>query len=149
METKAGPFTFAELQTVTSLGRGEIRECVNRGIITASPRVGQGNHRAYSKWNLVEGVIAASLLPHIRAGSIATAMWRLRVLLKARGIDPESYCVARGTADFINYTLDFPSRTKPDDKGEPPWTEATGQDALLIASVGGMRDLLFNPTATT
>ena len=148
MGTKAGPFTFAELQTVTSLGRGEIRECVNRGIISARTEVGQGNHRAYSKWNLVEGVIAAALLQHIRAGSLATAMWRLRVLLKARGIDPESYCVARGTADFINYKLDFPSRTKPDDKREPPWGEETGQDAFLIASVGGIREPRDGPPAT-
>jgi len=38
MGTKAGPFTFAELQTVTSLGRGEIRECVNRGIYQRAGR---------------------------------------------------------------------------------------------------------------
>src|SRR5215472_7710269 len=92
MGTKAGPFTFAELQTVTSLGRGEIRECVNRGIITAPIAVGQGNHRSYSKWNLVEGVIAASLLRHIRAGSIETAMKMLRAILEYHHIDPELYC---------------------------------------------------------
>jgi hypothetical protein len=50
MPSKAGPFTFAELQMVTLLGRGEIRECINRGIITAPAGVGQGRHRAYSKW---------------------------------------------------------------------------------------------------
>ena len=38
MASKAGPFTFAELQMVTSLGRGEVRECVNRGIIKRSRR---------------------------------------------------------------------------------------------------------------
>src|SRR5215471_18225057 len=107
MGTKAGPFTFAELQTVTSLGRGEIRECVNRGIITASPRVGQGNHRAYSKWNLVEGVIAAALLRHIRAGSVAAVMTRLRLMLQAYLIDPESYCEASGAAAFFEFKLDF------------------------------------------
>src|SRR6516164_8745676 len=84
---KNRPFTFAELQAVTSLGRGEIRECVNRGIISAPAGVGQGNHRSYSKWNLVEGVIAAALLQHVRAGSVAAAMWRLHLLLKSRGID--------------------------------------------------------------
>src|ERR1700746_547299 len=94
MASKAQPFTFAELQTVTSLGRGEIRECINRGIISAPAGVGQGNHRAYSKWNLVEGVIAAALLRHVRAGSVADLMTRLRLLLMARCIDPETYCAA-------------------------------------------------------
>src|SRR5438270_13845515 len=89
MASKAGPFTFAELQTVTSLGRGEIRECVNRGIISAPAGIGQGNHRAYSKWNLVEGVIAAALLRHLRAGSVANAMTILRSMLKYNQIDPE------------------------------------------------------------
>ena len=49
MVSKAGAFTFTELQMVTSLGRGEVRECVNRGIISAPAGVGQGNHRTYSK----------------------------------------------------------------------------------------------------
>src|ERR1700739_4661813 len=80
MTPKTGPFTFAELQLMTSLGRGEIRECVNRGIISAPAGVGQGNHRAYSKWKLVEGVIAAALLRHVRAGSVADLMTRLRVM---------------------------------------------------------------------
>ena len=83
MRSKAGPFSFAELQTVTSLGRGEIRECINRGIISASAGIGQGNHRAYSKWNLVEGVIAATLLRHVRAGSVTAVMTRLRLTLAA------------------------------------------------------------------
>ena len=73
------PFAFTELQTVTSLGRGEIRECIHRGIITAPAGVGQGNHRAYTKWNLVEGVIAASLLRQVRAGAVAHAMTRLQI----------------------------------------------------------------------
>jgi len=145
---KNRPFTFAELQAVTSLGRGEIRECVNRGIISAPAGVGQGNHRSYSKWNFVEGVIAAALLQHVRAGSVAAAMWRLHLLLKSRGIDPESYCVARGTADSIDYTMDFLSRRKPDDKANPPWSEETGQDAFLIATAGGIREPPDGPPAT-
>src|SRR5690349_7976037 len=76
--------------------RGEIRECVNRGIISAPAGVGQGNHRAYSKWNLVEGVIAAALLRHLRAGSVAHAMTKLRSMLKYNQIDPEDYCTASG-----------------------------------------------------
>ena len=66
MASKAGPFTFTELQTVTSLSRGEIRECVKRGIITAPTGVGQGNHRS------VEGVIAAAMLWQVRAGAPQT-----------------------------------------------------------------------------
>src|SRR5215472_6055977 len=137
MGTKAGPFTFAELQTVTSLGRGEIRECVNRGIISARAEVGQGNHRAYSKWNLVEGVIAAALLQHVRAGSVAAWMMRLRLTLMASSIDPESYCKARGTFGSWDFQLDFPPRTRPDDKANPPWNEETGENAFLI-SIGGI-----------
>src|SRR5947207_6509358 len=100
MASKAGPFTFAELQMVTSLGRGEIRECVNRGIISAPAGVGQGNHRAYSKWNLVEGVIAAALLRHIRAGSVADLMTRLRFLLLSRSLNRETCCVATTRSEF-------------------------------------------------
>src|SRR6266851_8772081 len=44
---------------------GKPRVHHNRGIISAPAGVGQGNHRAYSKWNLVEGVIAAALLRHL------------------------------------------------------------------------------------
>ena len=94
MPSKPRPFTFTELQTVTSLGRGEIRECINRGIISAPASVGQGNRRAYTKWNLVEGVIAASLLRQVRAGAVAHAMTRLRSMLEHLHIDPEDYCEA-------------------------------------------------------
>ena len=139
MGTKAGPFTFAELQTVTSLGRGEIRECVNRGIISAPADVGQGNHRAYSKWNLVEGVIAAALLQHVRAGSVAAWMTRLRLMLLASSIDPESYCVAPETVGYWYFKLDFPPRTRPDDKANPPWDEETGENAFLISISGRAR----------
>src|SRR5689334_4708086 len=71
---------------VTSLGRGEVRECVKRRIISAPAGVGQGNHRAYSKWNLVQGVIAAALLRHVRAGSVEQLMIRLQLALLARRI---------------------------------------------------------------
>ena len=86
MPSKPGPFTFTELQTVTSLGRGEIRECISRGIISAPAGVGQGNHRAYTKLNLVEGVIAAALLRQVRAGAVADAMTRLRLMRACRSV---------------------------------------------------------------
>jgi hypothetical protein len=138
MASKAGPFTFAELQMVTSLGRGEIRECVNRGIISAPAGVGQGNHRAYSKWNLVEGVIAAALLRHIRAGSVADLMTRLRVLLMAHRIDPETYCAA--PYRFDDFEVYFPPRAKPDDKADPALGEDMGKGAFLIATVSAVRE---------
>ena len=134
MGTKAGPFTFAELQTVTSLGRGEIRECVNRGIISARAEVGQGNHRAYSKWNLVEGVIAASLLRHIRAGSVANAMKMLHAMLQYHHIDPEAYCEAPETFEFRDVELVFHPRTKPDDKPNPRSGKKTGENAFLTVT---------------
>jgi hypothetical protein len=147
MELKAGPFTFAELQAVTSLGRGEIRECINRGIISAPADVGQGNHRAYSKWNLVEGVIAAALLQHIRAGSVAAMMERLRWLLQASSIDPESFCKAPGTVASWHFNLDFPPRTRPEDKASTPWNEETGVNAFLIATAGSIRPSQGSPPA--
>ena len=139
MESKDGPFTFAELQTVTSLGRGEIRECVNRGIISAPAGVGQGNRRAYSKWNLVEGVIAAALLRHVRAGSVAGLMTRLRLMLMSRPIDPQMYCTAPDAFDFFDFELLFPPRTKPDDKADPALGEDMGAGAFLIATARAVR----------
>src|SRR5258708_9363769 len=106
MGSTAGPFTFAELQAVTSLGRGAIRECINRGIISAPAGVGQGNHRDYSKWNLVEGVIAAALLRHLRAGSVAYSMSRLRSLLEnLPHIAPAVYSNAPHTSPFSDFQL--------------------------------------------
>jgi len=119
---------------VTSLGRGEIRECVNRGIISAPAGVGQGNHRAYSKWNLVEGVIAAALLRHVRAGSVADLMTRLRLMLMARHIDPQMYCAAPDAFDFFDFALLFPPRTKPHDRADPALGEDMGAGAFLIAT---------------
>src|SRR2546423_11140507 len=129
MASKAGTFTFAELQMVTSLGRGEIRECVNRGIISAPAGVGQGHHRAYSKWNLVEGVIAAALLRHVRAGSVASLMTRLRLMLMANRIDPETYCMAPGRYAFSGFEVSFPPRAKPDDK-DLAFSDEMGEDAF-------------------
>src|SRR5215472_18464282 len=100
MGTRAGPFTFAELQTITSLGRGEIRECIKRGILSAPAGVGQGHHRSYSKWNLVEGVIAAALLRQIRAGAVEQAMKNLRSMLDYHKIDPDRYCEAPGRYSY-------------------------------------------------
>ena len=107
MPPKPGPFAFTELQTVTSLGRGEIRECINRGIISAPAGVGQGNRRAHTKWNLVEGVIAASLLRQVRAGAVAHAMTRLRWMLEHFHIDPDDYCQAPSTFDFAILSWSF------------------------------------------
>jgi hypothetical protein len=137
MQSRA--FTFAELQTVTSLGRGEIRECVNRRIISAPAGVGQGNHRTYSKWNLVEGVIAAALLRHVRAGSVAVVMTRLRELLRFRCIDPETYCMAPDKFDFFDFTVFFPPRAKPDDKADLAFGEDIGADAFVIATASAIR----------
>ena len=135
MRSKAGPFSFAELQAVTSLGRGEIRECVNRGIISASAGVGQGNHRAYSKWNLVEGVIAASLLRHVRAGLVAAVMTRLHLTLAACQIDPETYCDAPGKLAFSDFEVAFPPRTRPDGtKADPSLGEEIGETDCLIST---------------
>src|ERR1700756_5677103 len=103
-------FTFAELQTVTSLARGEIRECVNRGIISAPADVGQGNHRSYNKWNLVEGVIAAALLRQVRAGAVEQIMKNLRSLLDHCQIDPDRYSESPRTFD---YEVIFPPRSEP------------------------------------
>jgi hypothetical protein len=140
MASKTGTFTFAELQMVTSLGRGEIRECVNRGIISAAAGVGQGNHRVYSKWNLVEGVIAAALLRHVRAGSVSDLMTRLRLLLMARRIDPETYCTAPDRFDFFDFGVHFPPRAKPDAKGDLALGEDIGNDEFLIATASAIRE---------
>jgi hypothetical protein len=135
-------FTFNELQLVTSLGRGEIRECINRGIISAPAGVGQGHHRAYSKWNLVEGVIAAALLRQLRAGSVNVLMQRLRLLFLAHRIDPARYCTAPDEFDFDEFELLFVPRTTRDDKTDLVLGEDAGADALMIAtaSVGRQRD---------
>ena len=145
MRSKAGPFTFAELQMVTLLGRGEIRECINRGIISAPAGVGQGHHRAYSKWNLVEGVIAAALLRHVRAGSVAVLMQRLRLLLMARQIDPETYCSAPDRFDFHGFALLFPPRARPDGRVDLALGEDTGEGAFLIATASAIRQPANGP----
>jgi hypothetical protein len=139
MPSKPGPFTFAELQTVTSLGRGEIRECINRGIISAPAGVGQGHHRAYTKWNLVEAVIAASLLRQVRAGAVAHAMTILRSMLEHLHIDPEDYCEAPSTFDFFDFELIFPPRSEPDDKAGLPFGDEMGGDAYLLATARATR----------
>jgi hypothetical protein len=139
MRSKTGPFTFAEFQTVTSLGRGEIRECINRGIISAPIGVGQGNHRVYSNWNLVEGVIAAALLRHIRAGSVAVVMTRLRLTLAVSQIDPETRCKAAEGFASLDFTLNFPPRMKPDDKADPPFGEDIGESAFVTSTARTIR----------
>jgi hypothetical protein len=136
---KPGPFAFTELQTVTSLGRGEIRECINRGIISAPAGVGQGNHRAYTKWNLVEGVIAASLLRQVRAGAVAHAMTKLRSMLEHLHIDPEDYCETPSTFDFSDFELVFPPRSEPDDKVGLPFGDEMAGSAYLLSTARASR----------
>lgn len=140
MASKARAFTFTELQIVTSLTRGEIRECIKREIISAPAGVGQGNHRAYSKWNLVEGVIAAALLRHVRAGSVEVMMKRLQVLLFGRTIDPEAYCATPDKFDFYDLAVLYPPRTKPDDKADWKPGEDIGIDAFLIVTARATRE---------
>jgi hypothetical protein len=149
MTSKTGPFTFAELQLVTSLGRGEIRECINRGIISAPAAVGQGNHRAYSKWNLVEGVIAAALLWHVRAGSVAAVMMRLRLLLSAQRIDPEVCCAAPAGIGFYEFEVHFPPRARLDDKADLALGEDMGIGAFLIATASAIRQPHDAPSLTS
>jgi|SRR6516162_7594980 hypothetical protein len=72
-------------------------------------------------------------------------MMRLRLQLHASSIDPESYCKAPG---FWPFKLEFPPRTRPDDKANPPWSEETGEDAFLISTSGGARPL-DGPPATS
>jgi hypothetical protein len=146
MDSKTGPFSFAEFQTVTSLGRGEIRECINRGIISAAAGVGQGNHRVYSKWNMVEGVIAAALLRHVRAGSVAVVMMRLRLTLAFSRIDPETCCQAPERFAFFDFKVEFPPRTKPDDKADPPFGEDIGESAFVISTAHTTRKAPDAPT---
>jgi hypothetical protein len=112
MASKARAFTFAELQIVTSLSRGEIRECVKRGMDQRARQRRTGD-RAYSKWNLVQGVIAAALLRPVRAGSVQALMTRLQLNFFADDIDPEAYRAAPGAFAFAAH---YPPRTKPDDK---------------------------------
>ena len=131
MGSTTGPFTYAELQTVTSLGRGEIRECIKRGIISAPAEVGQGNHRSYNKWNLVEGVIAAALLRQVRAGAVEQLMKNLRMMLEHHKIDPNSYCENPST---FPYEAIFPSRQEPDEKLGLPFTDEIAGGAYLLGA---------------
>jgi hypothetical protein len=105
MAIRAGPFTYAELEAVTLLGRGEIRECIRRGIIGAPAGVGQGHHRDYSRWNLVEGVIAAALLRQVRAGYVEKMMERLRGFLALKHIDVEEYCRSPTELYLTGYSM--------------------------------------------
>jgi hypothetical protein len=131
MASKAGPFTFAELQMVTLLGRGEIRECINRGIISAPAGVGQGHHRSYTKWNLIEGVIAAALLRQVRAGTVEQIMKDLRRMLDFSRIDPDDYSEKPST--FV-YAPVFPSRQEPDVKADSPFGDEMAGDAYLLGT---------------
>ena len=149
MASKAEAFTFAELQTVTSLGRGEVRECVRRGIISAPAGVGQGNHRAYSKWNLVQGVIAAALLRHVRAGSVEQLMKRLQLTLLASRINPEAYCATPERFEFGGFTVHFPPRANPEEPADLALGEDIGEDAFLITTASATRTPQAGPALTS
>ena len=143
MVSKPRSFTFAELQTVTSLGRGEIRECIKRGILSAPPGVGQGNHRSYNKWNLVEGAIAAALLRQVRAGAVEQIMKNLRSMLAYRKIDPESYCKA--PRSFV-YEAIFPTRTDLDERVASPSGEEMADGSYLLGAA--TQDPYYGPPLT-
>jgi hypothetical protein len=143
MTTRIGPFTFAELQSVTSLGRGEIRECIKRGILSASPGVGQGKHRSYNKWNLVEGVIAGALLRQVRAGAVEQIMKNLRSMLDYSKIDPESYCEA--PRSFV-YEAIFPSRKDLDERATLSSGEEMGEGGYLLGAA--TREPYYGPPLT-
>jgi hypothetical protein len=143
MIIKTGPFTFAELQSVTSLGRGEVRECINRGIISAPAGVGQGHHRSYNKWNLVEGAIAAALLRLVRAGAVEQIMKNLRSMLQYSKIDVDSYCEAPGP--FV-YEAIFPARKDLDDGTALPPGEEMDEGAYLLGSA--TREPYYGPPLT-
>jgi hypothetical protein len=96
--------------------------------------VGKGHHRAYTKWNLVEGVIAASLLRQVRAGAVADAMTKLRSMLEHLHIDPNEYCKAPSTFAFSDFAVIFPQRTEPDDRASLPFGDEMGGDANLLAA---------------
>jgi hypothetical protein len=129
--SKARSFTFTQLQAVTSLGRGEIRECITRRIISAPADVGQGHHRSYNKWNLVEGVIAAALLRQIRAGAVEQIMKNLRSVLDHHKIDPDRYCEA--PRSFV-YEAIFPSRKAPAERDDLLSGEEMGEGAYLLGA---------------
>ena len=143
MVTKTEPFTFAELQSVTSLGRGEVRECINRGIVSAPAGVGQGHHRSYNKWNLVEGVIAAALLRQVRAGAVEQIMKNLRSMLEYSKIDVDSYCEAPGP--FV-YEAIFPARKDLDDRTGLPRGEDMDEGAHLLGAA--IQHLHYGPPLT-
>ena len=149
MASKVEAFTFAELQMVTSLGRGEVRECVRRGIISAPAGVGQGNHRAYSKWNLVQGVIAAALLRHVRAGWVEQLMMRLQLTLLGFRINPEAYCATPEKFDFGDFAVHFLPRAKPEGKVDLALGEDRGEDAFLITTASATRTPQAGPALTS
>lgn len=130
--SKPQSFTFTQLQTVSSLGRGEIRECITRRIISAPADVGQGHHRSYSKWNLVEGVIAAALLRQIRAGAVEQIMNNLRAMLDDQKIDADRY--GEAPTRFV-YEAIFPSRKDPDERADLLSGEEMGEGAYLLGAV--------------
>ena len=79
-------------------------------------------------------MIAAALLRHVRAGSVANAMKMLHAMLQYHHIDPEIYCKTPGTFEVEDLKLEFLPRTKPDDKSNAPLDKETGENALLIVT---------------
>ena len=138
---RSEPFTFAELEAVTLLGRGEIRECVRRGIISAPAEVGQGHHRDYTRWNLVEGVIAAALLRQVRAGYVEKMMEWLRNWLELEHIDVEEYCRSPTDAYIMGYSM---YRYRKDEAAEEiaPGNEISPSAAQTFSSVRDRQALM-------
>jgi hypothetical protein len=135
-------------RVAVGIGRMEAeRPPVVPGLDVLIPGVGQVNHRAYSTWNLVEGVIAAALLKHVRAGSVAHGMTRLRSMLEHQHIDPEEYCKAPGLFAFSGFELVFPPRSEPDDKAGPPMGEEMGEGGYLLATAQASNEPYYGPPA--
>src|SRR5262249_12681089 len=105
--------------------------------------------RAYSKWNLVQGVIAAALLRQVRAGSVEQLMRRLQLTLRALRIDPEAYCAAPGNFDFGDFALHFPPRAKPGEKADLALGEDIGEGAFLITTAIATRTPQAGPALTS
>ena len=86
---------------------------------------------------------------HVRAGSVAALMLRLRLMLLARQIDPEAYCTAPAGFDFFEFELLFPPRARPDERANPASGEDMGEGAFLIATASAIRWPRDGPSVTS
>lgn len=74
----ARPYSLRDLQEVARMTRRESETWIGRGIISAPKSPGSGNHRLFSFFNLVEGVVAKTLASHFRPIWIEWIMTHLR-----------------------------------------------------------------------